>query len=74
MWEVSVDARRRQTRAPGRDNTDEWEIYTHGGRNPTGLDAVEWAVECVRCGAGEVLLTSIDRDGARTRGDEGAAR
>ncbi len=43
-----------------------WEVYTHGGRTPTGLDAVAWARECVRRGAGEILLTSIDRDGART--------
>jgi len=41
-------------------------VYTHGGRTPTGLDAVAWARECVRRGAGEILLTSIDRDGART--------
>jgi cyclase len=40
-------------------------VYTHGGQAPTTLDAVEWAVECVRRGAGEILLTSIDRDGAR---------
>jgi cyclase len=43
-----------------------WEVYVRGGRQPTGLDAVAWAVECVRRGAGEILLTSIDRDGART--------
>ena len=43
-----------------------WRVHTHGGRTPTTLDAVEWARECVRCGAGEILLTSIDRDGART--------
>ena len=41
-------------------------MYTHGGRDATALDAVEWARECVRRGAGEILLTSIDRDGART--------
>ena len=43
-----------------------WEVYTHGGRTATGLDAVAWARECVARGAGEILLTSIDRDGART--------
>jgi cyclase len=43
-----------------------WEVYTHGGRNPTGLDAVEWAKRVVRLGAGEILLTSMDRDGAKT--------
>jgi cyclase len=43
-----------------------FEVYTRGGRTPTGLDAVAWARECVERGAGEILLTSIDRDGART--------
>jgi cyclase len=62
---VSVDARRRQTRAPGRDNRDGWEIFTHGGRNPTGLDAVEFAEGMVALGAGELLVTSMDRDGTR---------
>lgn len=41
------------------------QVYTHGGRTPTGLDAVEWARECVRRGAGEILLTSMERDGVR---------
>lgn len=44
---------------------DRWEVFTHGGRTPTGLDATGWARECVARGAGEILLTSIDRDGAR---------
>jgi imidazole glycerol-phosphate synthase subunit HisF len=43
-----------------------WEVHTRGGRTPTGLDAVAWARECVERGAGEILLTSIDRDGARS--------
>ena len=43
-----------------------WRVYTRGGRAPTSLDAVEWARECVRRGAGELLVTSIDRDGAKT--------
>ncbi len=42
-----------------------WEVYLHGGRTPTGIDAVEWAREAVRLGAGEILLTSMDRDGTR---------
>ncbi|HXC25546.1 MAG TPA: imidazole glycerol phosphate synthase subunit HisF [Gemmatimonadaceae bacterium] len=42
-----------------------WRVFTHGGRTPTSLEAVWWAQECVRLGAGEILLTSIDRDGAR---------
>lgn len=46
--------------APGR-----WEVYTHGGRNPTGRDAVEWAREVQRLGAGEILLTSMDVDGTK---------
>ena len=43
-----------------------WQVYTHGGRTPTGLDVVDWALEVVARGAGEILLTSMDRDGART--------
>ncbi|WP_375759068.1 imidazole glycerol phosphate synthase subunit HisF [Corallococcus exercitus] len=54
---ASIDAKR---------EGDRYRVYTHGGRRPTDLDAVAWAKECVRRGAGEVLLTSIDRDGART--------
>ena len=42
-----------------------WEIFTHGGREPTGIDAIEWAKEAVARGAGEILLTSMDRDGTR---------
>jgi cyclase len=42
-----------------------WEIFTHGGRKPTGLDAVEWAKKMAALGAGEILLTSMDRDGTR---------
>lgn len=43
-----------------------WKVHIHGGRTPTELDAIEWARQCVELGAGEILLTSIDRDGART--------
>ena len=53
---VAIDARK----SPGG-----YEVYTHGGRKPTGLDAVSWAVEVERLGAGEILLTSMDRDGTR---------
>ncbi|MDO8447089.1 MAG: imidazole glycerol phosphate synthase subunit HisF [Deltaproteobacteria bacterium] len=42
-----------------------WEVYTHGGRNPTGLDAIEWTRKMEECGAGEILLTSMDRDGTK---------
>ena len=43
-----------------------WEIFTHGGRKPTGLDAIEWAQRMVELGAGEILLTSMDRDGTKS--------
>lgn len=62
---VSVDARRRQSRASGGANRSDWEISTHGGRNPTGLDAIEFAVRSVERGAGELLVTSMDRDGTK---------
>jgi cyclase len=55
---VAIDAKRQPGAAPPR-----WEVYTHGGRRPTGRDAVEWAREVERLGAGEILLTSMDRDG-----------
>ncbi|PYO48489.1 MAG: imidazole glycerol phosphate synthase subunit HisF, partial [Gemmatimonadetes bacterium] len=45
---------------------DWWEVYINGGRQPTSIDAVEWAARCAELGAGEILLTSIDRDGARS--------
>ena len=45
---------------------NEWEIYTHGGRNPTGLNAISWAKEMVRRGAGELLVTSMDKDGTKS--------
>ena len=45
---------------------DRWQVYIHGGRTPTGIDALEWAEEVVNLGAGEILLTSMDRDGAKT--------
>ena len=55
---VAIDARRR---ADG-----SFEVYTAGGRNPTGIDAVEWAKECERLGAGELLVTSMDTDGTKS--------
>lgn len=55
---ASIDAKR--------DEDGAWRVWTHGGRTRTSLEAVAWAGECVERGAGEVLLTSIDRDGART--------
>jgi len=47
------------------ESTGRWEVFTHGGRRPTGLDAVEWARTMQKLGAGEILLTSMDRDGTR---------
>ena len=58
---VAIDAKK--VSQPG--EPDRWEIFTHGGRNPTGLDAVAYAREVVALGAGEILLTSMDRDGTR---------
>ena len=43
-----------------------FEVFTHGGRHPTGIDAIEWAIEAVRLGAGEILLTSMDGDGTKS--------
>tara|TARA_B100001093_G_scaffold303555_1_gene289486 strand:- start:6583 stop:7350 length:768 start_codon:yes stop_codon:yes gene_type:complete len=54
--------------------SDRWEIFTHGGRKSTGIDVVEWAVRMVSFGAGEILLTSMDRDGTRNGFDLGLTR
>jgi cyclase len=58
---VAIDAKK--VSPPG--TPERWDIFTHGGRNPTGLDAVAYAKEVVALGAGEILLTSMDRDGTR---------
>jgi len=65
---VAIDARAVPER-PG-----EWEVYTHGGRTPTGLNAVAWAARMADAGAGEILLTSMDRDGTRDGYDLGLTR
>jgi cyclase len=57
---VAIDARR----IPGSDPA-RWEVFTHGGRNPTGIDALEWAARMESYGAGEILLTSMDQDGTK---------
>jgi cyclase len=62
---VAIDAKKRSsedaaTRGPG------WDVYSHGGRKNTGLDAVAWAADMARRGAGEILLTSMDRDGTKS--------
>ncbi len=59
---VAIDAKRVSTE----DEQPRWEIFTHGGRNATGIDAIEWAKKMVALGAGELLLTSMDRDGTRS--------
>lgn len=55
---VAIDAKRNQN--------GEWEVFTHGGRNATGLKAVEWAIKVTELGAGEILLTSMDKDGTKS--------
>jgi len=69
---VAIDAKRRLV--AGADvagtadaaSTPAWDVYTHGGRKNTGIDAVQWAREMAACGAGEILLTSMDRDGTKS--------
>jgi imidazole glycerol-phosphate synthase subunit HisF len=58
---VAIDAKK--VSKEGEDNR--WEIFTHGGRKPTGIDAIEWAIKMADYGAGEILLTSMDRDGTK---------
>jgi cyclase len=67
---VAIDAKK--VSAPGEENR--WEIFTHGGRKSTGLDAVEWAKKMAAYGAGEILLTSMDRDGTKNGFDLGVTR
>ena len=67
---VAIDAKK----VSGEDEPEHWEIFTHGGRKPTGLDAVEYAKEVVALGAGEILLTSMDRDGTKAGFDIGLTR
>ena len=62
---ISVDAKRRATSEIG-EGESKWEIYTHGGRTPTGIDAVAFARKMVERGAGELLVTSMDRDGTKS--------
>lgn len=66
---VAIDAKKTTPPASppklGGEQKGGWEVFTHGGRNPTGLDAVEWALKMEQFGAGEILLTSMDRDGTK---------
>ncbi|MFT4242904.1 MAG: imidazole glycerol phosphate synthase subunit HisF [Acidovorax sp.] len=64
---VAIDAKRRE-------DGSGWDVYSHGGRKNTGLDAVQWAAEMARRGAGEILLTSMDRDGTKAGFDLGLTR
>ena len=67
---VAIDAKR----VDDVDGQPRWEIFTHGGRKPTGIDAVAWAVRMADLGAGEILLTSMDRDGTRNGFELGVTR
>ena len=67
---VAIDAKR----VDDVDGQPRWEIFTHGGRRPTGIDAVEWAARMAELGAGEILLTSMDRDGTRDGFELGVTR
>lgn len=67
---VAIDAKKVATE----DGSPRWEIFTHGGRKPTGIDAVAWAEKMVQLGAGEILLTSMDNDGVKQGFDLGVTR
>jgi cyclase len=67
---VAIDAKK----VSAENETPRWEIFTHGGRKPTGIDAVEWAVKMAEFGAGEILLTSMDGDGTKKGYDLGVTR
>jgi cyclase len=67
---VAIDAK--LVTQPG--ETPRWEIFTHGGRKPTGIDAVSWAEKMTALGAGEILLTSMDQDGVKNGYDLGVTR
>ena len=69
---VAIDAKRLEERGQiginhlALDDGSKWEVYTHGGRNPTGIDVIKWVKEAVSLGSGEILLTSMDADGHQT--------
>jgi len=67
---VAIDAKR----VDDVEGEPRWEIFTHGGRKPTGIDAVAWAVKMAELGAGEILLTSMDRDGTKNGFELGVTR
>ncbi len=63
---VAIDAKHGTAQSGSGGRNDGWQVYTYGGRTETGLDVVEYAIDAVRRGAGEILLTSMDRDGAKS--------
>ena len=67
---VAIDAKK----VSQAGEVDRWEIFTHGGRKPTGIDAVQWAVKMTELGAGEILLTSMDQDGVKNGYDLGVTK
>ena len=67
---VAIDAKK----VSSENEQPRWEIFTHGGRKPTGIDAVEWSIQMAEFGAGEILLTSMDRDGTKDGFDLGVTR
>jgi cyclase len=71
---VAIDAKRVAGSGELGDPENKWEIFTHGGRKATGINAVEWAIKMADYGAGEILLTSMDRDGVKTGFDLGVTR
>lgn len=70
---VAIDAKQTQWQSRG-DTADKWEIFTHGGRKETGLDAIGWAIKMADYGAGEILLTSMDGDGTKKGYDLGLTK
>jgi cyclase len=71
---VAIDAKHGPARRDLSGRNDGWQVFTYGGRRPTGLDVVEYAVEAVRRGAGEILLTSMDQDGVKRGYDTALTR
>lgn len=71
---VSIDAKKVAGSGTAIDGSDRWEIFTHGGRQATGIEAVQFAADMVKRGAGELLVTSMDRDGAKIGYDLGLTR
>ncbi len=71
---VAIDAKKKPSATNGGNTPPQWEVFTHGGRKARGLDVVEWAKKVESLGAGEILLTSMDRDGTKDGYDLGLTR